>query len=127
ANDQTIVYCLHDSVGHLGIFVSGKVATRETAELVNMLDLIDMLPPGLWEAVIEDKRPDLANAALIDGRYLIRFEPRTVDDILKLGDGREHERAFATVRRISEINQGIYDSFVSPAVQALANPTTAEP
>ena len=126
ANDQTIVYCLHDSVGHLGIFVSGKVATRETAELVSMLDLIDMLPPGLWEAVIEDKRPDLTNAELIDGRYLIRFEPRTVDDILKLGDGREHERAFATVRRISEINQGIYDSFVSPAVQALANPTTAQ-
>jgi poly(3-hydroxyalkanoate) synthetase len=27
---QTIVYCLHQSIGHLGIFVSGKVATRST-------------------------------------------------------------------------------------------------
>ena len=26
---QTIVYCLHHSIGHLGIFVSGKVATKE--------------------------------------------------------------------------------------------------
>src|SRR5262245_20692059 len=29
ANGQTIVYTLHQSIGHLGIFVSGKVATKE--------------------------------------------------------------------------------------------------
>ena len=29
AAGQTIVYCLHQSIGHLGIFVSGKVATKE--------------------------------------------------------------------------------------------------
>ena len=28
ANGQTIVYSVHESVGHLGIFVSGKVATK---------------------------------------------------------------------------------------------------
>ena len=30
-NDQTIVYCLHEKVGHLGIFVSAGVAKRETS------------------------------------------------------------------------------------------------
>jgi len=32
AAGQTIVYCLHQSIGHLGIFVSGKVATKEHDE-----------------------------------------------------------------------------------------------
>jgi pimeloyl-ACP methyl ester carboxylesterase len=125
AHDQTIVYCLHDSVGHLGIFVSGKIATRETTELFDALDLIDVLPPGLWEAVIEDKRPDLPNADLIDGRYLIRFEPRDIADILALDDGREDEKAFAAVRRVSEINQAVYDRFLSPTVRAITSPATA--
>ena len=31
ANGQTIVYTMHQSIGHLGIFVSGKVATKEHA------------------------------------------------------------------------------------------------
>src|SRR3984893_11064976 len=49
---QTIVYCLHHSVGHLGIFVSGKVATKEHEEFANAMDMIDLMPPGLYEAVI---------------------------------------------------------------------------
>ena len=32
ANGQTIIYSLHQSIGHLGIFVSGKVATKEHEE-----------------------------------------------------------------------------------------------
>lgn len=31
AAGQTIVYCLHQSIGYLGIFVSGKVATKNMA------------------------------------------------------------------------------------------------
>ena len=31
ANGQTIVYCVHDKIGHLGIFVSGGVAKKEHA------------------------------------------------------------------------------------------------
>ena len=45
ANGQTIVYALHQTIGHLGIFVSGQVATKEDAELVQCMDLIDLLPP----------------------------------------------------------------------------------
>ena len=46
ANEQTIVYSLHATVGHLGIFVSAKIAGRETDELFDALDLIDACPPG---------------------------------------------------------------------------------
>ena len=52
AAGQTIVYCLHQSIGHLGIFVSGKVATKEHGEFAQAMDMIDVMPPGLYEAVI---------------------------------------------------------------------------
>ncbi|WP_438390166.1 TerB family tellurite resistance protein [Caballeronia sp. DA-9] len=124
-HEQTIVYCLNEKIGHLGIFVSAGVAKKEHAELISALDLIDTLPPGLYEAVIEDTRPDLPGLEFVEGRYLIRFEMREIEDILALGDGRDHERAFEVVERVAEINQGIYDTFLSPWVKALSNPWTA--
>ena len=126
ANDQVIVYCLHPSVGHLGIFVSAGVANREHNELFCALDLIDALPPGLYEAKIEDVAPDAPHADLVEGRYLMRFERRTVDDILALDDGREDERAFEVVRRVSEFGQHVYDTFVSPVVRAGSNEVMAQ-
>src|SRR5574341_176223 len=125
ATEQVIVYCLNDKIGHLGIFVSSKVAEKETTELVDTLDLIDILPPGLYEAIIEDKRPDTPNAELVAGRYLIRFEPRQVEDILALDDGRDDEQAFQVVKRVAEINQSLYDTFLSPFVKAMSHEMTA--
>ena len=52
ANGQTIVYCVHDKIGHLGIFVSGSVAKKEHQEFASNIDFIDCLPPGLYEAVL---------------------------------------------------------------------------
>jgi pimeloyl-ACP methyl ester carboxylesterase len=124
-NEQTIVYFLHEHVGHLGIFVSAGVANREHTELANALDLIDVLPPGLYEAIITDTHPDMPGLEFASGRYVIRFEPREVSDILALGEGRDDERAFEVVRRVAQVNQAMYDRFVSPAVRALSNETTA--
>ncbi|MEM5429988.1 DUF3141 domain-containing protein [Cupriavidus oxalaticus] len=126
ANDQVIVYCLHPTVGHLGIFVSAGVANREHSELFCALDLIDVLPPGLYEARIEDVAPDMPHRDLIEGRYLIRFERRSVTDILALDDGRQDERAFEVVNRVAEVNQHLYDTFVSPWVRAMSGELTAQ-
>ena len=41
-NGQTIVYTMHQSIGHLGIFVSGKVATKEHGEFVSCMEMIDV-------------------------------------------------------------------------------------
>jgi hypothetical protein len=125
AHDQTIVYCLHKEVGHLGVFVSAKVADREHTELISMIEMIDGLPAGLYEAIIEDTRPDTPGLELLDGRYVIRFEARTIQDILALGDGREHERPFEVAKRVAEINQSLYDTALSPLVRAGANELTA--
>jgi pimeloyl-ACP methyl ester carboxylesterase/tellurite resistance protein len=126
AHEQVIVYTLDQRVGHLGIFVSAKVAEKQHAEIVNTIDLIDSLPPGLYEMIIEDKRPEDVGVDLLPGHYLVRFEARSVQDILALDDGREDEKAFEAVARISEINEGLYDTFVSPWVRLFANDATAE-
>ena len=124
-NEQTIVYCLHEKIGHLGIFVSASVAKRETAELASALELIDTLPPGLYEAIITDTKPDMPGIEYVDGRYLIQFAPRTIDDLLKLDDGRKDERAFEVANRVAQINQGLYDAFAAPVVKAMSNEATA--
>ena len=126
ANEQTIIYTLDERIGHLGIFVSAKVAAKQHAELVNTLDLIEVLPPGLYEMILEEKTAEAVGADLLPGQYLVRFEGRTIDDILALGDGREHEQAFETVARISEINEGLYDTFLSPWVRLWSNEASAE-
>ena len=124
-NNQTIVYCLHEKIGHLGIFVSASVAKKETEQLASALELIDTLPPGLYEAVITDTTPDMPGLEYVQGRYLMQFHPRTIDDLLKLDDGRGDERAFEVVNRVSQINQGLYETFASPVVKALSNDAAA--
>lgn len=125
-NEQTIIYCLHNKVGHLGIFVSAGIANREHSEFASALDLIDVLAPGLYEAIIEDVAPGTPGQEYIKGRYIIRFEAREVADILALDDGREDEQAFEVVRRVSEINQGIYNRFISPVLQAVSSEASAQ-
>src|SRR5262249_32059502 len=85
AGGQTIVYALHQSIGHLGIFVSAKVATKEHDEFARTMDLIDVLPPGLYEATFTEKTAGTAHAELVSGDYLVRFERRGLDDIRSLG------------------------------------------
>jgi pimeloyl-ACP methyl ester carboxylesterase len=119
---QTIVYAVHESAGHLGIFVSGSVAKKEHDEFASNIDLIDVLPPGLYEAVMLPKDAETTSADLIGGNYLVRFEPRTLDDVRALGgNDEEDDRKFAAVARVSEINLGLYRTFVQPWVQGWAN------
>src|SRR5690242_8137577 len=82
---QTIVYTVHKSVGHLGIFVSGGVARKEHGEFSSNIDLIDTLPPGLYEAVFESKSEATAGADLVGGEWIMRCEARTLDDIRAFG------------------------------------------
>src|SRR5262249_62388935 len=101
---QTIVYCLHQSIGHLGIFVSGKVATKEHEEFANAMDMIDLMPPGLYEAVITGIDETIENPQLVQGGYLFSLETRTLVDIRRIGaNSPEDDLAFATVARVSEI------------------------
>jgi hypothetical protein len=124
---QTIVYTIHETVGHLGIFVSGGVAKKEHGEFSSNIDLIDTLPPGLYEAVFEAKTEDTANPDLALGNWVMRCEERTLDDIRALGgNDLADERCFATAARVSETNLAIYRTFAQPIVRALVNSPLAQ-
>jgi hypothetical protein len=124
-NGQTIVYTLHESIGHLGIFVSGKVATKEDKELIGFMDMIDLLPPGLYEAVITQASDD-ADKKRVGGGYRFSLEARTLGDIRALGgNDAADERRFATVRAVSEVNLGLYRTFLSAAVRNLTTENSA--
>jgi pimeloyl-ACP methyl ester carboxylesterase len=127
AGGQTIVYTLHQSIGHLGIFVSGKVATKEHEEFANCMELISALPPGLYEAVITEVDENTANPNLIHGKYLFTLEARTLADIRALGENTpEDDERFATVARVSDINLGLYRTLLGPYVRMLTNEHLAE-
>ena len=124
---QTIVYTIHESVGHLGIFVSGGVAKKEHGEFSSNIDLIDTLPPGLYEAIFEDKTADTPNPDLVSGNWVMRCEARTLDDIRALGgNDMADERRFATAARVSEINLSLYRTFMQPMVRAFVGAPVAD-
>lgn len=124
---QTIVYTVHESVGHLGIFVSSGVARKQYSEFSDNIDLIDTLPPGLYEATFTKRSDKVASPDLVSGDWVMRCETRTLDDIRALGSNdAEDERRFATAARVSEINLALYRTYMQPFVRAFANPMTAE-
>jgi pimeloyl-ACP methyl ester carboxylesterase len=124
---QTIVYTIHDKIGHLGIFVAGAVAKKEHGEFANNIDLIDTLPPGLYEAVFEPKTDSIPGADLVTGDWVMRCEMRTLDDIRALGgNSAADDRCFATAARLSEVNLALYRTFAQPVVRALVSAPLAE-
>ncbi len=127
AHGQTIVYAVHESIGHLGIFVSGAIAKKEHREFTCNIDMIDLLPAGIYEAVIRDKTPDTPNAELAYGDYVMTFERRHLADIEKIVQPNiEDDRRFATVSLISQVNQGLYKSFLQPLVKKMVTPQATE-
>lgn len=126
AHGQTVVYAVHDSIGHLGIFVSAQVARKEHREFASNMDLIDVLPPGLYEAVLQPKE-GAPGEELLEGDHVVRFEPRQVSDLaVHGGTSPEDERRFAAVRRVSEANLALYRRFVQPLIKGSLLPMQAE-
>ena len=120
AAGRTIVYVLHENVGHLGIFVGADIARKEHDQLVTSLDVIESLPPGLYEmklkakAGLEEQRWD----QLEPGDYTVHYEHRTTQDILALNpEGRTEEAMFSTLSKISESNAKLYKNWMRPWLQ----------
>jgi hypothetical protein len=127
AYGQTIVYTVHETVGHLGIFVSGGVAKKEHAEFSSNIDLIDVLPPGLYEATFEARGAETLNDELAVGQWVMRCEARTLDDIRAMGgNSPEDERRFETAKRVSERNLAAYQKYLQPWIKSMVTPQMAE-
>ena len=123
ARGQVIVGLLHESVGHLGIFVSGGVARKEHAQIVSVLKSIEGLPPGLYGMAIREKKGKGG-----EPEYEVEFRERRLEDIgAQLNRFRRaDERPFEAVAALSEFNQRAYELFAQPFVQSLGNEFTAK-
>jgi hypothetical protein len=127
ATGRTIVYCLNQTVGHLAIFVSSKVAAKEDEEMIRLMDLIDCLPPGLFEMIISPRQAQVHATTTVQGAWTSRFEARTLDDIRALGRNSEaDDRAFAAVARMSEFTHSIYRTFWQPAIRSMVTQSAAD-
>jgi len=123
ARGQVIVGLLHQDIGHLGIFVSGKVARKEHAQIVEVLKSIEMLPPGLYGMSIGERRGD-------DGRveYAVEFHEHRLEEVSARLNRlqRADEKPFEAVAALSEFNQRAYQIFAQPLVQALSSERSAK-
>ena len=115
---QTIIGLLHQDSGHLGIFVSGKVAKKEHAQIVSVMKSIEALPPGLYGMNIIESKGD-------DGKphYEVEFMERRLEEVVDQLNRlkRQDEKPFEAVVELSDFNQRAYELFAQPLVQALAN------
>lgn len=121
ARGQVIVGLMHENIGHLGIFVSGKVAKKEHAQIVTVLESIEALPPGLWGMSIREV------AGSGEPSFEVTFVEHRLEELVpKLNRfGRADEKPFQAVEAISEFNQRAYELFLQPFVQASSNAFTA--
>jgi len=77
---------------------------------------IESLAPGLYEMLITKDAKG----------YTVAFEARSIDDILKLDDGREEEVEFAAVAGLSEWATKTYELLWQPLIHAMVTPADAE-
>src|SRR5262249_53580257 len=119
---QKIFYAIDPKVGHLAIFVGTKVAAKDHAEFINNMELIDAMPPALYEIRITEKPAAQEEARAFE----LCIEARGLDDIRALGcNSVEDEREFAAVARVSELNNAAYQTFVQPWIKMVSSPQLA--
>lgn len=118
AAGQRVVYLINPHVGHLGIFVSASVARLEHRAILESLGEIEALAPGLYEMKISNPTSD---PDCHKPQYQVAFEERRVENLVF----DTPQAAFERVRRLSDMNEGLYRAFWAPWVRALATPWSA--
>ncbi|HKI34139.1 MAG TPA: DUF3141 domain-containing protein [Gemmataceae bacterium] len=122
ANGQVIVGLLHEDVGHLGIFVSGRVAKKEHAQIVEVLKYIESLRPGLYVMEIHEEKGPSGKT-----EYEVTLEERRLEDLSRLNRFERHdEKPFDVVAEVSALTKRAYTLFARPFVRPLVNEGTAE-
>lgn len=121
AAGQVIVGLVHENVGHLGIFASSKVATKEHDQIIGLIDRISTLPPGLYAMdIVEETGP---NGEI---RYQATLTERRLEELCHLNHFERHDEIpFASVELVSELNERIYRLTLQPWLRATSNPTSA--
>jgi pimeloyl-ACP methyl ester carboxylesterase len=121
ANNQVIVLLLHEDIGHLGIFVSGRVAKKEHAKITEALDYIERLRPGLYVMEIEETSGRGKN------KYASSFREVPLEELRKMNRlERRDEKPFELVAEVSAMNEGAYVLFGRPLVRKMVSEQAAQ-
>ena len=123
ARGQIIVGLLHQSAGHLGIFVSSKVAKKEHTQIVSVLESIEVLPPGLYGMDIKETTGSGNTAS-----YEVEFVEYSLEDVMDRLNRHKRidEKPFEAVEALSEFNQRAYELLAQPLVQSFSNELAAQ-
>jgi hypothetical protein len=116
---QRIVYLLHPHVGHLGVFVSASVARREHRAIIEHIERMRKLEPGLYEMKIvrETGEPDPAK-----DQFEVAFEERDVEAVRCAYDRRDFEQTEAGSTQL----ETAYLEQVRPWLRQCVTPEVAE-
>lgn len=122
ARGQVIIGLMHKNIGHLGIFVSGKVAKKEHKQIVSVLEAIETLQPGLYGMEIIERKGE--GGAV---EYDVEFREHRLEEVVAYFNRfkREDEKPFEAVSAISDFNQRAYELFAQPVVQMMSNALSA--
>src|SRR5262245_26569525 len=122
---QKIFYIIDPKVGHLAIFVGTSVAAKDHAEFINNMELIDAMPPGLYEIIISEKSTNEKSGSG-NPSFELCVETRGLEDIRALGcNSPEDEREFAAVARVSQLNNALYQTYLQPWIRMMSSPQLA--
>jgi len=116
---QRIVYLINPHVGHLGIFVSARIAKREHRAIIESLEMISEKPPGLYEMKIVG---ETGKTDPLEDQYIVELEERDIEQVRFPFPVEE----FQTAHEISEISSEAYKLFVRPWLRAMINPAVAQ-
>ena len=119
---QRIIYMIHEQVGHLGIFVSSKIANHEHTGIASIMDMIEVLPPGLYEMSIEHFEGHGKEKT-----FSVDLCRRTFAHLSQaIGEHRNDEETFKAVHRYSMSQTQAYEQNIRPLVKAMSNETSAQ-
>jgi len=122
ARGQTIVGLMQEEVGHLGIFVSGKVAQKEYTQIVSVMKSIELLSPGLYGMEIQERKADDGKVA-----YEVKFHEYRLEEVAARLNRHQRldEKPFEAVAAVSEFNQRAYELFLQPFIQSTSDEFSA--
>jgi len=121
ARGQKIIYTIHDTIGHLGIFVSSSVAKKQHSQITSALKTIEDLSPGLYEMKIVEVKGEG-----VDRTYEVDFEERSIEDVLKLDGDRDDELPLSAIARFSQFGADLYQMTLRPFIKSVVSKASAQ-
>lgn len=75
---QRIIYLLNPHIGHLGIFVAASIARKEHRSIIEHIEAMQNLKPGLYQMIIDG---ETGEKDPLKDQFVVHFEERDIKDV----------------------------------------------